>query len=342
MADVFVSYKSEDRERARLIATTLEGDGFDVWWDPSLQTGEDYQEVIDRNLREALVVVVLWSPRSVVSRWVRSEATVGDRFGALAPALIAPCELPTAFVLVQTADLTHWTGDRGDPKWREFSSDIAAKRDRRKTAKSTGAAPAPPSMDAIESLFWQSIKDSSEQTDFQSYIRRYPNGHFTDLAETRLRVLGRTTAAAPGPKPPRGVGSWIAALAVVVLAVGAVGWWSLAQMRREDNDTAVAAVETTFDAAARLLVGRYRWAGIACGAGPEVTSEDDALVFSMAATPTIRHAVDSAAPEGVVRTHVVEPEALRGEVYEFRVDGNRTYVTLVAGGAESDEWERCP
>src|SRR6185295_5180678 len=52
----------------------------------------------------------LWSPRSVVSRWVRAEATLADRNRVLVPARIEPCDLPIMFELTQTAELSHWQG----------------------------------------------------------------------------------------------------------------------------------------------------------------------------------------------------------------------------------------
>ena len=62
-----------------MFAEALTDEGFTVWWDASLHSGETFDEVIERNLRDAKAVVVLWSPRSVASRWVRAEATQADR-----------------------------------------------------------------------------------------------------------------------------------------------------------------------------------------------------------------------------------------------------------------------
>ena len=76
------------------------------------------------SLRGAKAVVVLWSKRSVASRWVRSEATLGDRNGRLVPAMIEPCERPVMFELTQTAELSHWTGAADDAAWLAFLSDV--------------------------------------------------------------------------------------------------------------------------------------------------------------------------------------------------------------------------
>ncbi|WP_411286296.1 toll/interleukin-1 receptor domain-containing protein, partial [Phenylobacterium sp.] len=79
MPDVFLSYNREDQADARQFAEAFEADGLAVWWDAALRSGEAYDQVTEEALRSAKAVVVLWSKRSVVSRWVRAEATLADR-----------------------------------------------------------------------------------------------------------------------------------------------------------------------------------------------------------------------------------------------------------------------
>lgn len=122
--DIFLSYARHDRATARVVAECLVDEGFTVWWDASLHSGETFDEVIERNLREAKAVVVLWSPRSVASRWVRAEATIADRRDKLAPAIIEPCDLPIIFELKHATDLSHWTGDMSDAQWQRFVQDL--------------------------------------------------------------------------------------------------------------------------------------------------------------------------------------------------------------------------
>ena len=76
---------------ARLFAESFAEEGLKVWWDAVLHSGETFDEVIERNLRAAKAVVVLWSPQSVISRWVRAEATQADRANKLVPVIIEPC-----------------------------------------------------------------------------------------------------------------------------------------------------------------------------------------------------------------------------------------------------------
>ena len=61
MADVFISYASEDRETARKIAGVLESYGYSVWWDRKIVAGQSYDQVIERELDMARAAVVLWS-----------------------------------------------------------------------------------------------------------------------------------------------------------------------------------------------------------------------------------------------------------------------------------------
>jgi TolB-like protein/Tfp pilus assembly protein PilF len=122
--DVFLSYNREDAGVAKRYADAFAAEGLNVWWDTALRSGEAYDEVTEAALRAAKAVVVLWSPRSVVSRWVRAEATIADRCKTLVPVTIEPCERPIMFELTQTAELSHWTGDASDPAWQAFHSDV--------------------------------------------------------------------------------------------------------------------------------------------------------------------------------------------------------------------------
>lgn len=136
--DIFLSYNREDQAVARLFAKAFEAEGLNVWWDTALRSGEAYDKVTEDALKNAKAVVVLWSKRSVESRWVRAEATLADRNKTLVPAMIEPCERPIMFELTQTADLSHWQGDAEDKIWQAFLGDV-----RRFVVKETDAeAPA--------------------------------------------------------------------------------------------------------------------------------------------------------------------------------------------------------
>lgn len=135
--DVFLSYARQDQSIARLFADSLVAEGFAVWWDASLRSGETFDEVIEKQLRDAKAVVVLWSQRSVASRWVRAEATLADRRNKLVPAMIEACDRPIIFELTHAADLCDWHGDTSDPRWKIFVLDL------RRLVDSAAPAPTP-------------------------------------------------------------------------------------------------------------------------------------------------------------------------------------------------------
>lgn len=126
MPDIFLSYSRDDQVTARRFAEALEREGFSVWWDEALNPGETFDKVTEQALRDARAVVVLWSRRSVDSRWVRSEATQADRYGKLVPVTIEPCDRPILFELTHTADLSGWNGEGGDARWRTFVGRLRA------------------------------------------------------------------------------------------------------------------------------------------------------------------------------------------------------------------------
>ena len=141
--DIFISYARTDRPAARIFAERFAEEGFSVWWDASLHSGETFDEVIEQRLRDAKAVVVLWSPRSVASRWVRAEATLADRRNKLAPAIIEPCDRPIIFELTHAAELSDWHGDKDDPRWQAFVVDLHHLIDAVRAREGAEAAAAP-------------------------------------------------------------------------------------------------------------------------------------------------------------------------------------------------------
>jgi hypothetical protein len=117
VADVFISYASPDRERARLLADGLEQQGLSVWWDREIQPGRPFDDAIEEALNSALCVIVLWSHASVKSDWVKAEAGEAAEKRVLVPALIDRTRIPLRFRQFQAADLTAWNGATNDPEF---------------------------------------------------------------------------------------------------------------------------------------------------------------------------------------------------------------------------------
>lgn len=108
MADIFVSYASEDRERVRPLVNALEARGFTVWWDSRIDIGSSYDREIEHQLKAASCVVTVWSEASVDSDWVRDETQDGLDRNILVPIQIDDCRLPLGFRRTQTAQFLDW------------------------------------------------------------------------------------------------------------------------------------------------------------------------------------------------------------------------------------------
>ncbi|HEY6455895.1 MAG TPA: TIR domain-containing protein [Steroidobacteraceae bacterium] len=124
MPDIFLSYGHGDEATARRFAESFEREGFSVWWDASLRSGDAFDATIEAALRSAKAVVVLWSAISVQSRWVRAEATLAERNKTLMPVMIELCDRPIMFELMHTTDLSHWSGNPNDVVWQTYISGL--------------------------------------------------------------------------------------------------------------------------------------------------------------------------------------------------------------------------
>ena len=67
MADVFISYASEDRDIVRTFVAHIEKAGLSVWWDRNIGVGTSFDLEIERELDACGCVVVVWSRYSVCS-----------------------------------------------------------------------------------------------------------------------------------------------------------------------------------------------------------------------------------------------------------------------------------
>ncbi len=147
-----------------------------MWWDNDLRSGETFDDAIETALRSARAVIVLWSPASVTSRWVRAEATTADRLATILPVMIAPCERPIIFELLHTTDLSAWKGNVADRAWTGFVSEL-----RRKLVREDEDAPTPveiaagyafklPSKPSIALLPFKDISSTAQSEGFTDGI----------------------------------------------------------------------------------------------------------------------------------------------------------------------------
>ncbi len=114
MADVFISYKRDERPAVEKIAGKLQDIGLSVWFDASMTAGETFNNEIDREARAAKSILVCWSPTARDSKWVIAEAMIGFEQDKLTACHVAGPDgfsPPTPFNTIHAEDLRNWLGD---------------------------------------------------------------------------------------------------------------------------------------------------------------------------------------------------------------------------------------
>ena len=121
MTDIYISYSRRDVEMVSILARTLEESGYSVWWDVSgLHGGQSFAKVIQEKLSEAKCAIVVWSPDSVVSNWVHSEASLADKRGILVTAVYREADAPMPFNNRHNENLRGWNGDVFDDGFQKL------------------------------------------------------------------------------------------------------------------------------------------------------------------------------------------------------------------------------
>jgi TolB-like protein/cytochrome c-type biogenesis protein CcmH/NrfG len=119
MADVFVSYARSDKPRVAPLVAAIQARGWSVWWDPAIDPGQEFDRQIAAELKATAAVLVVWTPVSVESRWVRGEAREGADRGVLVPVRFDGASLPIDVRALHTTDLDGWDGDPQSPQCQE-------------------------------------------------------------------------------------------------------------------------------------------------------------------------------------------------------------------------------
>jgi hypothetical protein len=127
MADIFISYKRDDRDLIEGLAKSLEAENLSIWWDTELPLGKNYAAVISQELTSAKIIMPVWTRQSISSEWVQEEATVGKSQGNLIPVRLQAVEAPIGFRMIQTADLSSWKpGIKSHPEWIKLIGSLNA------------------------------------------------------------------------------------------------------------------------------------------------------------------------------------------------------------------------
>jgi len=201
MADVFVSYARADKARVAPLVAAIEAKGWSVWWDPEISPGREFDDEIDVELQAAKSVLVVWTPTSVASRWVRGEARDAAERGLLVPVRFDQARLPIDVRAIHTTDLDNWNADPANPSAQECLNALAAMIARSTAAQSAnaGSTSAASSPSANESkrfsvcvLPFANMSGDSEQEYFSDGITE---DIITDLSKvSALAVTSSNTA----------------------------------------------------------------------------------------------------------------------------------------------------
>jgi len=73
--DVFISYSQSRRELTAGLAEDLEAAGYLTWWDTDLVAGDNFRDEINKHLEACKAAIIIWTPESIKSEWVLSEAS---------------------------------------------------------------------------------------------------------------------------------------------------------------------------------------------------------------------------------------------------------------------------
>jgi adenylate cyclase len=194
MADIFVSYARSDRARVAPLVAAIEAKGWSVWWDPEIAAGQQFDDQIDAELQAASAVLVVWTPTSVVSRWVRGEARDAAERGILVPVRFEDARLPIDVRAIQTTDLDKWGEDPASAPFQDLLRSLGnvIKRQRASAASTPSAPAAVAPRVAICVLPFANMSGDQEQEYFSDGITE---DIITDLSKvSALSVVSRNSA----------------------------------------------------------------------------------------------------------------------------------------------------
>jgi adenylate cyclase len=200
MADVFVSYARNDKARVAPLVAAIEAKGWSVWWDPEITPGQQFDDQIDAEIAAALAVLVVWTPVSVASRWVRGEAREAAERGILVPVRFEQARLPMDVRAIHTTDLDGWGENAASLQAQEFlralGALIARAQALRPAKSGSASASSSPGKDSrrytICVLPFVNMSGDSEQEYFSDGITE---DIITDLSKiSALGIIARNSA----------------------------------------------------------------------------------------------------------------------------------------------------
>jgi TIR domain len=230
MADVFISYRRDDRRRIEPLARALEKCGYTVWWDLELVPSQKFERQIKSELEAAKCVIVVWTTGSVDeagmyrSEWVHTEAESGNNRGILLPVQFDKGCTHWRHQQSQCVEMHNWSEREDTPSFqsllrgvalhagtraRPFDQELSAWLEAEKTESAAAfrefLTRFPTSrfahialsraVDAEEMEAWDKLGNAPSVRELISFLRAFPSGRFGDEAEVRIAAFAEPPGA---------------------------------------------------------------------------------------------------------------------------------------------------
>jgi hypothetical protein len=209
VADIFISYSTNDRPDAAQLAAFLQEQGYSVWWDRELAAGQQFNDKVAQALADCRVAIVIWTNSSIKSRWVLGEAETAAGADKLVPVRadgLSERELPVGFRALHTipssdragllrALKAHFDAPRAAlSRWDIVRLRLGRCLHALRRWMTPGKAAIAAIVIAVAAYFavvaadWMTIKDSMEPSDFRRHLATFPVSPFT--ASVRAKLAG--------------------------------------------------------------------------------------------------------------------------------------------------------
>ncbi|NNK53029.1 MAG: toll/interleukin-1 receptor domain-containing protein, partial [Flavobacteriaceae bacterium] len=111
---VFISYSRADSDYVSGLVDALRSKGFDVWFDKNIRSGNEWDNTIEREIKNADAMVLILSDTSVQSDNVKDEMSYAMQLSkSVIPIKIEECDVPMRLARKQFIDFTQVGFDPG-------------------------------------------------------------------------------------------------------------------------------------------------------------------------------------------------------------------------------------
>jgi hypothetical protein len=189
VADIFISYKREDRPYAERLSIVLEQLGFEVWWDFDLLSGDPYRTVIRAVIDQCKAAIVCWSERSVLSDFVIDEAEYAKQQGKLCPIRIDGVALPFGFGSLHTDDLSKWDGELFHQEFQNLVRAVEGRTGRKGRFGVGHVQPSEAQAAAAELESFKAAQIAGSEGALKAFLGRHPQGAFSSFVRSQMETM---------------------------------------------------------------------------------------------------------------------------------------------------------